>query len=134
MTTPSSPAEITTPEMAATIISEFDEHPWNDPGWMNHRVFPDDPENAYNLMCILMQNSRPDQVGFAHPSFDNQKTSFNEKQTYLTSPPEVVEGIFTCHKCKSTRTISYAKQTRSGDEATTVFVTCVNCQRKWTEN
>lgn len=36
-----------------------------------------------------------------------------------------------CRRCGSENTISVGKQTRSLDEPTTVFTTCLTCQNKW---
>ena len=37
---------------------------------------------------------------------------------------EIEEGVMECTKCGSKKTYSYTKQTRGGDEATTVFAIC----------
>lgn len=44
---------------------------------------------------------------------------------------ENYEGMFTCFKCKSTKTTYYQMQTRSADEPMTTFHTCLNCNNKW---
>ena len=36
-----------------------------------------------------------------------------------------------CKNCGSENVNSYSKQVRSGDEATTVFYTCLDCKNKW---
>tara|TARA_Y100000389_G_scaffold69801_1_gene66503 strand:- start:16640 stop:17155 length:516 start_codon:yes stop_codon:yes gene_type:complete len=38
---------------------------------------------------------------------------------------------FTCARCKGNKTTYYTMQTRSADEAETVFITCLQCARKW---
>lgn len=38
---------------------------------------------------------------------------------------------FTCRKCKSNQCTYYLQQTRSADEATTVFVQCCKCSARW---
>ena len=38
---------------------------------------------------------------------------------------------FTCARCKGTKTTYYTMQTRSADEAETVFITCLQCGRRW---
>jgi transcription elongation factor S-II len=40
-------------------------------------------------------------------------------------------SLFTCSRCKSTKTTSTQKQTRSADEPMTVFVLCMNCGKRW---
>ena len=37
----------------------------------------------------------------------------------------------TCFKCKSDNVYSESRQTRSADEAMTIFYTCLNCGNKW---
>jgi len=40
-------------------------------------------------------------------------------------------GMFTCKRCKSTKTTHTQKQTRSSDEPMTVFACCLNCGYRW---
>ena len=44
---------------------------------------------------------------------------------------EQYEGAFTCGKCKSKKTTYFEMQTRSADEPMTIFVTCLNCGKRW---
>ena len=39
--------------------------------------------------------------------------------------------MFTCKKCKSKRCTYYELQTRSADEPTTIFITCLDCGKHW---
>ena len=39
-----------------------------------------------------------------------------------------------CRKCQSDNVYSMSRQTRSGDEAMTIFYTCLNCGNKWKVN
>ena len=39
-----------------------------------------------------------------------------------------------CKKCGSDNVFSESRQTRSADEATTIFFTCLNCGNKWKMN
>lgn len=40
-------------------------------------------------------------------------------------------SLFECGRCKSHKTTSTQKQTRSADEPMTVFVLCLNCGKRW---
>ena len=42
--------------------------------------------------------------------------------------------LFICSRCKKNDTIYKEQQTRSADEPATVFITCRNCGKKWTQN
>ncbi|CCV02400.1 putative transcription elongation factor TFIIS [Armadillidium vulgare iridescent virus] len=53
-----------------------------------------------------------------------------EEDDFLETPPDVAEGIFQC-KCGCTKVYSMSKQTRGGDENTTVFAICTKCKSKW---
>ena len=44
---------------------------------------------------------------------------------------KMITGMFTCVRCKSQKTSSSQKQTRSADEPMTVFVKCDNCGKRW---
>jgi DNA-directed RNA polymerase subunit M/transcription elongation factor TFIIS len=59
------------------------------------------------------------------------KNKIEEHDKFLVKPFEVDEGVLECGKCGSNKTISYTKQTRSGDEATSVFALCYQCNNKW---
>jgi transcription elongation factor S-II len=48
-----------------------------------------------------------------------------------TNNIEASTDMFTCGKCKSKKCTYYEMQTRSADEPTTVFVTCLNCGKNW---
>ena len=44
---------------------------------------------------------------------------------------EAATDTFTCRKCKSKKCSFYLQQVRSADEATTIFVTCLNCGNRF---
>jgi len=44
---------------------------------------------------------------------------------------EAMTDIFTCRKCRSTKCSFYQLQTRSADEPMTIFVTCLDCGKRW---
>eukprot|EP00929_Paragymnodinium_shiwhaense_P066853 TRINITY_DN33588_c0_g1_i1.p1 TRINITY_DN33588_c0_g1~~TRINITY_DN33588_c0_g1_i1.p1 ORF type:complete len:427 (+),score=126.86 TRINITY_DN33588_c0_g1_i1:78-1283(+) len=42
-----------------------------------------------------------------------------------------ITGMFTCGKCKGTKTTYYQMQTRSSDEPMTTFASCLSCGNRW---
>ncbi len=66
-----------------------------------------------------------------HPMYSDIKSKLFEYDNFLIKPFEVTEGVIECFKCKSKRTFSYQKQTRSADEPFTTFCTCMQCGNKW---
>lgn len=63
--------------------------------------------------------------------YEEYRMKLKEHDGFLIKPFEVDEGVLECGKCGSNKTISYTKQTRSGDESTSVFALCYNCNNKW---
>ena len=63
--------------------------------------------------------------------YEEYRIKLKEHDGFLIKPFEVDEGVLECGKCGSNKTISYTKQTRSGDESTSVFALCYNCNNKW---
>lgn len=65
---------------------------------------------------------------FRHSAFHTIQRMVEEQESFLNQSVEVEDGVIQCHRCKSYKTFSYAKQTRASDEGTTVFVTCGECK------
>lgn len=40
-------------------------------------------------------------------------------------------SLYTCKRCKSKNCTFYEAQTRSADEASTIFVSCLDCSKNW---
>jgi DNA-directed RNA polymerase subunit M/transcription elongation factor TFIIS len=64
---------------------------------------------------------------YFHDSFNKIRVEIRENDNFIMNPPTVEEGVIECYKCHGNRTFSFSKQTRSGDEACTVFVRCADC-------
>jgi DNA-directed RNA polymerase subunit M/transcription elongation factor TFIIS len=67
---------------------------------------------------------------YGSPAFETVTLIQREQDDFITTPAEVEEGVLECH-CGSKKTISFTLQTRSGDEATSVWARCVECGKKW---
>jgi transcription elongation factor S-II len=55
-----------------------------------------------------------------------------KRETLMLEGPQV-EGstMFTCNKCKKSKTRYWEMQTRSADEPMTIFIQCLNCGKEW---
>ena len=80
-----------------------------------------------DIMCQLGRNEYLDNTHV----YENFRKKVDEHDSFLVKPFEVEEGVLECGKCNSNKTLSYTKQTRSGDESTSVFAVCYNCNNKW---
>ena len=52
---------------------------------------------------------------------------------YMTKPVSMTDDIL-CTRCKKREIIYFEAQTRSADEPMTLFITCINCGKKWTRS
>ena len=75
----------------------------------------------------LFQSIKRYKFSYSHPVFSEIRTLVQEEEDFIMKPPDIEEGVIECKKCKSKKTFSYSKQTRSSDEAVTIFVRCINC-------
>ena len=84
-------------------------------------------KNSKELFTILKNNKCLENTD----EYNHYRAKLKEHDGFLIKPFEVDEGVLECGKCGSNKTISYTKQTRSGDESTSVFALCYNCNNKW---
>lgn len=90
--------------------------------------------NASERKLTLQKDFEAKRYCWDHPMYDEYHSKTKERDEYLLNPIKVEEGLFTCDNCGSKRTYSFAKQTRGGDEKTTIFVSCANlhdCGKQW---
>jgi DNA-directed RNA polymerase subunit M/transcription elongation factor TFIIS len=80
---------------------------------------------------IIINKIKTKQIGIFSDDFKDIKQKIDEEESFIIKPFEIEEGVLECGKCGSKKTYSYTKQTRSGDESTTVFAVCCNCNNKW---
>lgn len=104
-----------------------------------------DDEDKYNEILLeivdYISNKKPlkqiveilleEQIGYNSVHFDEIKSLQEEQDNFIIKPFEIEEGVLECGKCGSKKTFSYSKQTRGGDEGTTVFAVCANCNARW---
>ena len=74
----------------------------------------------------------PQELHPEHWKADLDEKSRRQKMQFETRK-EMATDMFQCGRCKKWETTYYELQTRSGDESMTCFITCVNCNKKWTQ-
>tara|TARA_Y100001970_G_C14124169_1_gene797991 strand:+ start:426 stop:830 length:405 start_codon:yes stop_codon:yes gene_type:complete len=109
--------------------------------FIKHIKLQDDIQNTLYEVVIdlskkidlksILSKIKNNQYAWKHNNFLNIQNEIKEHDNFILCPFEVDEGVLECNKCGSKKTFSYSKQTRSGDESTTVFATCVICKSSW---
>ena len=96
--------------------------------------------NNSKLKNRLKKEIKPGTLAFMEPQDlypEHWKVLLDEKarrqKMQFEVRKEMATDMFQCGRCKKWETTYYELQTRSGDESMTCFITCVNCNKKWTQ-
>lgn len=68
---------------------------------------------------------------FQMPTFNKARVKDQEDKESMRTSDVVVEGMEDCKKCGGKRIQKTVRQTRSSDEAATVFYLCLSCNANW---
>ena len=84
----------------------------------------------------IMTRIKNGETGYVSHEFNVFIDIEKQEISKLNSKIEAVSGIYTCSKCKGSKTTQFALQLRRSDEPPTVFIFCANtaCKHKWREN
>ena len=108
-----------------SLYSNFDSN-----SYINNKRFIDrlknNEFNAYNIAYMDSLQIYPEK--WKHIYDEKEK---REKYLYEIDKGMIIPGTFICGRCKSDEPTYYQLQTRGADEATTTFVTCLNCGNRW---
>jgi DNA-directed RNA polymerase subunit M/transcription elongation factor TFIIS len=81
----------------------------------------------------LFQELKAGVWGYHSQLYYTQKRAEEAEIRIMTTKMEVVEGLYTCRRCKSQKTYSRQVQTRSADEGMTSIIQCSKCSLVWRE-
>eukprot|EP00746_Dinoflagellata_sp_MGD_P066169 gnl/MRDRNA2_/MRDRNA2_27456_c0_seq1.p1 gnl/MRDRNA2_/MRDRNA2_27456_c0~~gnl/MRDRNA2_/MRDRNA2_27456_c0_seq1.p1 ORF type:complete len:352 (+),score=87.07 gnl/MRDRNA2_/MRDRNA2_27456_c0_seq1:66-1121(+) len=123
-------------------------HVWDEKAYMNQARSVlynlKDAKNVSFRFKVTVGFFKPDQI----PSLTPEQMASDEKNAErqkmredamaeidqgwaLKNGAARISGMFTCGKCKGTKTTYFQMQTRSSDEPMTTFVTCITCNNRW---
>ena len=81
--------------------------------------------NPYEIAFMTPQDLFPE-----HWKLLIDERERRDKILYMTKS-EARTNKFKCPRCRKKETTYYELQTRSADEPMTVFITCLNCGKRW---
>lgn len=94
----------------------------------NNRLIQRLKDNEFKMDELAMKNS--------YDLFPEQWKELSDRQ--IQREQRLLEGnkgmatnIFKCHGCGKRECTYYEMQTRSADEPMTIFITCLNCGKRW---
>jgi transcription elongation factor S-II len=95
-------------------------------------------KNKKLLKDLISGEFKPDTLAFmTHQEMNPEhwKEYIDKKRkrdaNKYTNNMQASTDMFTCRKCKSKKCSYYELQTRSADEPSTIFVTCLDCGKNW---
>ena len=80
----------------------------------------------YQLVNMSFREMAPDKWAFY-----NNKECATITAVIVSDLESAKTTLFTCSRCKKNECAYYQMQTRSCDEGTTNFITCLLCKKKW---
>lgn len=79
----------------------------------------------------LKRSTSPEDLIWGQPSMDAGREAVQREIAIQQTKDVGIKGVGRCRFCASTELVFATKQTRSGDEAATIFVRCVMCDKQW---
>jgi len=107
---------------------------------LNPKIKSIDNKNLLKELTKKKSAINPERLAFMSPKDlfpDNWKVleaKMAEEDDLKHADMTVKTDQFTCPRCKKNKTSFYEKQVRSADEASTTFITCLECGYKWRMN
>lgn len=84
-----------------------------------------------DVVDFLKSTSSPEDILWKQVALESSEVKL-QREIGLHDEKEVgIKGVGRCRFCGSNELVFQQKQTRSGDEAMTVFVRCVACHKNW---
>lgn len=84
-----------------------------------------------NVVKFLIDAPDPTYILWDQEAMDEGKTKVLREIAIQQAAEIGVKGVGKCRYCPSTELVFALKQLRSADEATSIFVRCVMCQKQW---
>lgn len=92
-------------------------------------------DNEIKMLEILLEENKDStltsyDIFFELKLWDQAKEDYYKEMDVSRDQVQVKEGIVVCTNCKSRKTVSYEKQTRSADEGMTTIWKCLACGKQ----
>ena len=88
-------------------------------------------EQFEEVIDFLRTTHNPEQVLWNQKSMNVGRNKVLREIEIQQAEEVGVKGVGKCRYCPSTELVFATKQLRSADEPSTIFVTCVMCQKRW---
>jgi len=84
-----------------------------------------------DVIDFLREADNPEYILWEQGSMDEGRTKVQREISIQQAEEVGVRGVGKCRYCPSKELVFAIRQLRSGDEAATIFVRCVMCQKQW---